>query len=368
MSSVLRVLLNYGKPHRIWPYARPKSHELYVSVALVRPHIKSVCKLLVSRDHGDSWNELGDFYSIDRRNTTSGQPFLTSHGTLLFATWDAGFYTHGKMWLAIYRSNNLGASWEKVYEDPNGSYGKHFFEDTFDGSLYIGVGVGGGGLGGKVSSTPAGSYLLKSTDGGETWNKVLEINYPTAIYSGTVDKAQTIITAREKKSVFKSLDRGRSWTELTLGNTVRNVSFIKELNQFVVTSNDGIFVSKDGSKWMRINSPIRLLLRYPTFLNGKLFMTGVGWRSLVVSTDMAKWYVIFDATRFTDSNLSARMAIVDDYILIGDEINGMLLRIRLNSFDIKPLTVLRHLEYTSRYLFSIGKLAMRRLQDIAERR
>jgi len=217
-----------------------------------------------------------------------------------------------------------------------------------------------------VSSTPSKSYLLKSADAGETWTKVLDIHCPTAIYDGTVAKQQTIlVTAREKKSVFKSMDGGRSWTETNLGRTARNIAYVKELNEFVVTSDGCVFVSNDGVKWIGINSPIKLMFRYPMFRNGKIYMTSVGWRSLVISTNMKKWYVTFDTTKTTGSNLFARMAIMDDYLFIGDEMNGMLLRVKLQGHDDKSVTALQLLEYNARYLLSMTGLALKRFKGIA---
>ena len=217
-----------------------------------------------------------------------------------------------------------------------------------------------------MSSTPSKSYLLKSTDAGETWTKVLDVNYPTAIYDGTVAKDQTIlVTAMEKKSVFKSMNGGRSWTETTLGRTARNIANVKELNEFVVTSDDCVFVSNDGLKWIKINSPTKLMFRYPMFRNGKLYRTGVGWRSIVISTDMKKWYVTFDATKITGSNLFAKMAITDDYIFVGDEMNGMLLRVKLQGDNNKSVTALQLLEYNVRYLLSITGLALKNFAGIA---
>lgn len=366
MNRFYCTLLNYGKHHRIWPFVDLKRRELYVSVALVRPYSEPICKLFVSPDYGESWSEVADFHLLDKRNTTTGQPFVTDRGAIYVPTWSAGFYTHGETWFAIYKSADQGSVWKKVYEDTKSTYGKHFFENSAECSLFLGVGVGGGGTDSKIASTPAKSYLLKSIDAGETWTKVLDVNYPTAIYSGTAAKNQTIlVAAREKKSVFRSVDGGCSWTEVTLGNTARNVSYIKELNEFIVTSDNCIFASRDGVTWVKINSPIKLLLRYPIFRNGKLYMTGVGWRSLVISTDLKKWYVTFDATKFTGSNLFARMAIMNDYIFIGDEMNGMLLRVKLQDHSDKCVTTRQLLEYNARYLISITGLALKHFKVIA---
>lgn len=334
MKVSFHVLLDYGKYYRVWPFADVIHNRLYVGVGLSRPFTKPVCKLHISKDLGKSWEEIADFCSMDKRNTTTGQPFVTDEGLIFVPTWNAGFYTCGETWFAMYRSEDQGLSWEKVYEDEKGTYGNHFFQNSIDSSLYIGVGVEGGGDTHRIRYTPAKSYLLKSGDGGKTWNKVLLVDYPTALYSGAaVNEKTVLVAAREKKSVFRSMNGGNSWSEISIGKAARNVSFIEEWGKLVLTSDDSIFLSENGTIWNRVSSPVKgLVLRYPTFYEGKIYMTGAGWRrSYVISTDLNNWHIAFDATKREKSNLFLRMAMLGGYIFLGDEIDGVLLGVKLPS-------------------------------------
>lgn len=356
------MLLNYGKYYRVWPFADVRHNELYVSIALLRPFVKPICKLLQSKDYGESWNEVGDFYSMDKRNTTTGQPFVTRDGTVLIPVWNAGFYTDGTPWLAIYKSDDFGLSWHKVYKDFEGTYGKHFFQSP-NGNLYIGVGFGGGGSKGRVSSTPRKSYLLKSGNMGKTWRKILHVDYPTSLYSGVALNDKTIIVAaREKKSLFLSENGGKTWKEIRLGNTARNISYIEELGKIVVTSNSALFVSNDALEWTRVSAPIKgLMLRYPTWHKNRLYMSGVGWRGYIVSTNLNKWYLSFDITKETGSNLGARIAILNDSIFVGDEANGTLIRIKFPLDNKSSVTLPDMLKANVNYFTLLTKLIVKRV-------
>ena len=363
MNNSFRTVLNYGKYYRIWPYVDVNRNDLYVSVGLARPFGKPLCILLMSKDYGESWSKIADFHSMDKRNTTTGQPFVTNERLIFVPVWSASFYTHGNTWIAIYKSEEHGTSWKKVYEDTRGTYGKHFFQSSTDGTLYIGVGVGGGGSKGRISSTPAKSYLLKSTDLGKTWRKVLKVDYPTSLYSGATLDETILVAARERKSVFRSVDGGDSWTETYVGKSARNVSYIKELQKFVMTSDSCIFVSNDGLTWVQVYSRMKgLILRYPTLYKGRIYMTSVGWRSHVISTDLNKWYITFDATKVTGSNLFARMAMVDDYVFLGNETNGALLRVKLPTDGHRPINTPQILESYFKHLVSTAKYKIKTLQ------
>lgn len=363
MSTLFQTILNYGEHHRIWPYFDVDTNRLYVSVALSRPFAEQLCKLFVSKDYGESWSEIADFYSMDKRNTTTGQPFVTKSGVIFVPIWNAGFYTYGETWLSIYKSEDNGISWEKVYEDPRGTYGKHFFENSTDGSVYLGAGVGGGGSQGKVSYTPAKAYILKSPNMGKTWKKILKVDYPTALYSGiALDEKTILVTAREKRTVFYSANGGISWIETYMGNTVRNISYFKEFGKFVITSNSAIYVSSDGIAWTRLNAPIKLLvLRYPTLRKEKIYMNSAGGYSSVISTDLERWFMNCDVTQKTGSNLFTRMAMSNDYTFLGNELNGVLLRVKLPIDDDGPINLSQLLEFNFRSLISITKQMFSRI-------
>lgn len=362
MNNSFKVVLQYGKYHRMWPYTDVNHKNLCVSIGLGRPFSKPLCKVLLSKDYGRSWNEIADFHSMDKRNTTTGQPFITNEGIIFVPVWNASFYTHGRTWFAIYKSEDQGAFWKKVYEDPKGTYANHFFQSPA-GCVYIGVGAGGGGYKGRISFSPAQSYLLKSIDLGRTWSKLLTVDYPTALYSGTtVDDKTVLVSAREKKSIFRSVDGCNSWSEIRINNIARSVSYVPELSRFVVTSNSSLFVSGDGLTWIRINAPIKWwALRYPTLYKGKLYMTGDAGHSYVISTDLNKWHLSFDVTREISHKVFARMAIIDDYMFLGGELNGVLLRVKLPIENDKPVDTTQLFETNLRCLISTAKYKIKRV-------
>jgi len=110
-----------------------------------------------------------------------------------------------------------------------------------------------------------------------------------------------------------------------------------------------------------VNAPVKgLMLRYPTWHKHRVYMSGVGWRGYVVSTDLKKWYLSFDVTKETGSNLGARMAVLDDYIFIGDEANGVLIRIRLPSNPDESINLGQILRGNISYLTFLTKYVVQR--------
>ncbi|UCC32936.1 MAG: hypothetical protein JSW53_03840, partial [Candidatus Bathyarchaeota archaeon] len=188
--------------------------------------------------------------------------------------------------------------------------------------------------------------------------------YPTALYSGiTFGDGKILATAREKKSVFKSKDGGDSWSEVEIGNIARSISYIEGLDKTILTSDNSIFLSSDeGTSWTRLNSPILgLALRYPTFYKDKLYMTGVGWRSLVISTNLNQWHLNFDLTHETGSKFVARMAVLNDFIFLGDELNGALFQEKMPTQQTRPIDKAKTIEFGLKYLISMANYGIRRI-------
>lgn len=315
-----KIVLNYGPFHRIWP-AVGRGKALYASVSAVRSFVPPVCTLLESKDFGESWSELADFYLLNPRNSTTGQPFTLIDGTLLVSLWDQNFYEFGRTWLAIYRSEDGGRSWEEAYSDSAATYGNHFFQNSQDGTTYLCAGVGGGGSEGRISFAPARGLLLRSEDSGRSWNRCLEVDAPTALYDGVALDDVVVVSARDRGSIYKSQDKGETWREILFGRSARNVAGVGE--NVVVSSDGALFISSDqGRTWVIKDCPLRnLALRYPKPLQDGIAVTGVGWRSLVLTVfpERNKWKVLLDATRVAHTKLMARMALTEDYLFLGDE-------------------------------------------------
>jgi len=328
-----KLVLNYGPFHRIWP-AVGSEETLYASVSAVRSFVRPICKLLESKDFGDSWIELADFHLLNPNNSTTGQPFTSIDGTPVVSLWDENFYEFGRTWLAIYRSEDGGQSWEEAYSDPAATYGNHFFQNSRDGRIYLCAGLGGGGSEGKVSFAPARGLLLRSQDSGRSWNRCLEVDGPTALYDGVAFDDIVVVSARDRGSIFRSEDKGETWREIPFGRSARNVARVGE--NVVVSSDGALFISSDeGRGWVRKDCPLRnLALRYPTPFQDGIAVTGVGWRSFVLTVDPQRnrWKVILDATRVAHTKLMARMALTKDYLFLGDEAEtGTLLKADIDS-------------------------------------
>lgn len=350
----MKVLLEYGRFHRIWPNTDDKGN-IYASVSAIRSFVKPVCKLFKSNDYGNSWIELADFYSMDPRNTTTGQPFISKEGFIFVPVWDAGYYQFGKTWLTLYRSIDGGNNWEAVYSNPQAIYGKHFFQNNCTNELYLCASIGGGGTKGKVSYAPSKGILLHSKNFGKNWKICLEVSRPTALYDGIAFENTILVTARELGSIFRSVDNCVSWNEIKLGRAARNISKIK--NEVYVSSDSSLFVSRDnGLSWTERSCPIKnVVLRYPTLFQDKVLMTAVGSRSLILATQLRynKWQVAFDITKIIKTNFMTRLAILKDYLILGDEIEvGTLLRIPLSSIKYKytfPYSIMTRLNSKKMY-------------------
>jgi len=337
------TLLTYGKYYRIWPYSDPKGQFAYITIGTSRPYTKPLCKLLRLNPFKRVIEQIFDFNAINKFATTTGQPFVTREGIFLIPVWNVAFYTHGITYFAIYRSEN-GYDWEKVYEDVNGTYANHFFQSPFDGSVFIGVGVKGGGKKGKISYTPERAYLLKSEDLGKKWTKIFKVDSPTAMYDGAVINEKTlIVTLREMKSIAKSFDGGRSWSIEYLGTTARNINCLRQEKKVIVSSDSCFYTSTSGQfKWKRIVIPIKCLaLRYPTPYKNLILMTGVGWRSFLLAiekSNLSRFYYL-DISKLTKSNFMARMSLINETLLLGDELEtGCLISIKSPEKALVELT------------------------------
>ena len=331
-QTVVQVLRNYGPRHRVWPFPAPDG-SLYITVSSVRTCSPPTCALLRSDDFGESWTLVFDFLAADRRHATTGQPYVSRTGLILVPVWDSGYYEFGRTGLAIYRSGDFGATWDCVYFNAHLTYGKHFFPGSRDGELYLCAGLGGGGAHGKVAFTPHMGVLLHSDDSGLNWDVCFQVESPTALYDGVVANDILFATARERQSLFQSDNRGRTWCEVRLPRSARSIATVG--SRIAVSSDSAIFVSDNaGHTWTTITCPIRsLVFRYPTGLDDDerhVVMTAVGWRSLLLGTDLLEreWWVAADLSRILGAVSLTRLATLGDFLFLGDEgVAGVLIRV-----------------------------------------
>jgi len=325
----------------VWPFAVSDS-EVLATVSTTRTADPPLCVLLRSRDCGEAWTEIYDF--ADRNGSfTTGQPFSASDGSLLVAIWNAEYYEFGNPGLRIYRSVDRGVTWEVAFEDGDMTYGKHFFAGSREGEFYLCAGIGGGGEGGAVRFTPEAGVLLKSSDHGASWVRCLTIESATSVYDGLASSGVVIVTARERRSVFRSVDGGATWEEVRLSGPARSIARVG--HELIISSDSALFFSSDdGGSWARHACPIpSLFLRYPTFLSEPdwpdescVLVTAVGWRSLLLAYGLTRrrWWVARDFISELGAGSFTRLARSGEFLFVGDETAaGIMVRLPLNALS-----------------------------------
>ena len=208
-----------------------------------------------SEDGGKSWTNVGlknsehiGMITIDPTN--SNTVYVAAYGPLWSAGGDRGIYKTtdgGKTWKAILTvSENTG--FNEIRMDPRDS--KVLYATAHQRRRHVFTYISGG----------PESAIYKSTDGGESWNKLTN-GLPKvdlgrigiAISPVNPDYLFAIVEAADKKGgVFRSTDRGASWVKQSDNSTSGN--YYQEIYCDPVDINKLIYmdfwvmVSKDGGK------------------------------------------------------------------------------------------------------------------------
>lgn len=146
----------------------------------------------------------------------------------------------------LYRSNSVGTSWSLIGPERR----------LNDASVLIVASKTGPTIVAGVGSISTTAQLLRSTDGGRTWRRVLapaQMKDPIVI--GCAHTVHALLCAG-LQHLFRSTDNGTSWQEpASLGLTSSNITFI-------TTSPDGsVYLSRvgglfrttdDGEHWQRL--------------------------------------------------------------------------------------------------------------------
>jgi photosystem II stability/assembly factor-like uncharacterized protein len=208
-----------------------------------------------SEDGGKSWKNMGLKKSehigkiiIDPKN--SNNIFVAAYGPLWSTGGDRG----------IYRSNDGGKNWKQVlFVDENTGFNEVHFDPRDPNVLYACAHQRRRHEWTYISGGP-GSAIYKSTDGGETWNK-LSSGLPKsdmgraslAVSPVNPDYVYAIIEGNEdEKGFYRSVNRGASWEKRSGHSTAGNYYieiFADPVNADKVYSMDTwAMVTTDGGK------------------------------------------------------------------------------------------------------------------------
>ncbi len=154
-------------------------------------------------------------------------------------------------------SNDAGKTWVSRSME---QYGKMLFDiKMFDMKNGIACSAS------DEDITKANALILKTSDGGHTWEKVYQstrpletawkVNFPSAhVGYATI---QSYDPANTQQRVVKTIDGGISWREINLCDDAAarefGIGFIDDLHGFVGTMNSGYETKDGGVTWQKID-------------------------------------------------------------------------------------------------------------------
>ena len=164
--------------------------------------------LIASRDGGESWHSLTD--GLYRDNHT-----VDLHGVQVSAAAAGTVFIIAQV--AMFRSRNKGRNWEHIRFGemfPGGSYCRDLLVAPDDArTIYLAAGAGGGGA---PTGTPEEGALFRSSDAGESWERLdIGDTPPGRMFNIAIDRraAQRISCITNYGHLFASANGGDTWVQ-----------------------------------------------------------------------------------------------------------------------------------------------------------
>lgn len=133
-------------------------------------------------------------------------------------TWYVGAASGG-----VWKTDNAGASWTSVFDDqPNINIGSIAIQQSNPSTVWVGTGEGN-----PRNSINIGEGIYKSIDGGRTWRKmgldktrnihriIIDPNDPNTIYAGVIGNPYA---EHPERGVYKTTDGGETWNRILFTN------------------------------------------------------------------------------------------------------------------------------------------------------
>jgi len=190
-------------------------------------------RIYKTSDRGQTWNILaltvGTTYS-------EYDVFQTCH----FFNADTGFVTASDF-ARVYKTYDGGANWTSISPTPAGydDVTCQQFLDNNTGFLAINIYYGG--------------TIVKTRDGGETWNPVWQSQFYGEVFHKIYFIDEKTGYASRYDRLFKTTDSARTWTELWDDQTISSIWFINASTGYVAGDNGMLKQTLDsGRTWNNI--------------------------------------------------------------------------------------------------------------------
>ena len=234
-------------------------------------------------DAGQHWNNISDGFfktgSVGAVTVSESNPNVVYCGMGEHAV--RGVMTHHGD--GVYKSIDAGKTWKKIGLELTQHISRIVIHPTNPDIVYVAA------QGALYSPTPDRG-IYKSTDGGETWDKILfvdnktgcvelsmDMNNPHILYAAMWEHQRLpwkVISGGSGSGLYKSTDNGKTWKKIhkglpeEKGKMAISVSRANSNKVYALVESDsnqekgGLFVSNNaGASWTRVSKDHRLVQR-----------------------------------------------------------------------------------------------------------
>lgn len=174
----------------------------------------------------------------------------------------------------IYKTTDSAKSWILLHSTVQVPVRDIFFVDSSTGFA-----VGGSNSCGGSGCTPYGGFILRTVNGGQTWENIFIPSKKIEI-SSLYFVSKTSGFCAGDNMILKTTDGGATWNEYeisSLGTKMMKISFTDPQNGFVICAFDKIIRTKNGGSTWEITSRNKTTgYYYLSASNGSIYISGQG--------------------------------------------------------------------------------------------